>query len=369
MHTITFFPLGNADCLRVDLESGRQLLFDYAAMKDGSDPKDLRIDLPKRLRADLASVGRNFYDVAAFTHLDDDHVRGASEFFWLEHAKKYQGADRIKIHELWVPAAAITEPGLEDCARAIREEAKHRLREGKGVRVFSRPERLKEWFDKEKLTIESRRHLITDAGQVVPGFERDAVEFFVHSPFARRQNENTVEDRNGDALVLHATLTAGGTQTRVLLTSDIAFAPIEEIVEITRAKGRVERLQWDVVDVPHHCSYLSLAEEKGTEVTVPAPLVKWLYEQGQRRGVLVSGSKLIPTNDDDAQPPHRQAANYYKQVAKSIGGEFTVTMEHPTPTAPEPLVIKIDGTGARLERQLVGGVASVLSRPAPRAGR
>jgi hypothetical protein len=260
MHTITFFPLGNADCLRIDLESGRQLLFDYAALKDDIDPKDLRIDLPKRLRGDLASVGRNFYDVAAFTHLDDDHVRGASEFFWFEHAKTYQGADRIKIHELWVPAAAITETGLEDCARVIREEAKHRLREGKGVRVFSRPERLKEWFEKEKLTIESRRHLITDAGQVVPGFEPDAVEFFVHSPFARRQNENTVEDRNGDALILHATLTAGGTQTRVLLTSDIAFGPIEEIVEITKAKGRVERLQWDVVDVPHHCSYLSLAE-------------------------------------------------------------------------------------------------------------
>jgi hypothetical protein len=369
MHTITFFPLGNADCLRIDLESRRQLLFDYAAMRDNDDPDDLRIDLPGRLRGDLAAAKRDYYDVVAFTHLDDDHVRGASEFFWFEHAEKYQAKDRIRIRELWVPAAAITEPGLEDSARVIRDEAKHRLKSGKGIRVFSRPERLKTWFTESNLSLESRLHLITDAGQVVPGFESDAVEFFVHSPFASRQNDNKVEDRNGDALVLHATLTAGGAQTRALLTSDIAFSELEEIVKITKAKGRLDRLRWDVLDIPHHCSYKSLAPDPGKDVTTPVPLVKELYEtHGQARGLLICGSKPIPSSDEDPQPPHRPAANYYKTCAQRLDGEFCITMEHPKRDAPEPLIVKIDATGGRIEKALASGVASVVSRPAPRAG-
>jgi len=36
--------------------------------------------------------------------------------------------------------------------------------------IFSRPTKLKEWLEKQGLTLESRAHLITDAGQYVPGF-------------------------------------------------------------------------------------------------------------------------------------------------------------------------------------------------------
>ena len=44
MHKLTFFPLGNADCCRIDLDSGQQLLFDFAATRDPSDKSDRRID-------------------------------------------------------------------------------------------------------------------------------------------------------------------------------------------------------------------------------------------------------------------------------------------------------------------------------------
>ena len=87
-------------------------------------------------------------------------------FFYLEHASKYQDADRIKIRELWVPAAAIIEDGCKDEDRIIRAEARHRLRSGKGIRVFSRPDKLKDWLNDQGLTLESRAHLITDAGQL-----------------------------------------------------------------------------------------------------------------------------------------------------------------------------------------------------------
>ncbi|GAI29961.1 unnamed protein product, partial [marine sediment metagenome] len=88
---------------------------------------------------------------------------------------------------------------------------------------------------------------------------------------------------------------------------------------------------------------------------------------GQERGLLVSTSKPIPSNDEDL-PPHRQAANYYKDVASKIDGEFKVTMEHPRKSSPQPLVIAIDGDGARLKKIIVSGGTAAISRPAPRVG-
>src|SRR5947209_7251532 len=109
MPTITFHPLGNADCYRVDLARGEKLLFDYADTRSADDSFDRRIDLPAALRNDLAGAKRDDYDVVAFTHLDNDHVCGAGAFFEFRHAAKYQGEGRIKIRDLWVPAFAITE--------------------------------------------------------------------------------------------------------------------------------------------------------------------------------------------------------------------------------------------------------------------
>src|ERR1700730_1109213 len=133
---VTFFPLGNADCCRIDLVGGRKVLVDFADVRDPKDPYDKRADLSGELRRDLDDANRDYLDVVCFTHLDADHVTGSSEFFWFEHAACYQGGDRIKIRELWVPASAVTEEGAEDCARVIRQEARYRLRQGKGIKVF-----------------------------------------------------------------------------------------------------------------------------------------------------------------------------------------------------------------------------------------
>lgn len=139
---------------------------------------------------------------------------------------------------------------------------------------------------------------------------------------------------------------------------------------MTRIHKNEDRLAWDVFKLPHHCSYLSLAPEKGTNETVPTKPVKWLFEtQSQTGCTVVSTSKPIPSDDSDDQPPHRQAANYYKnKVVTPKSGEFKVTMEHPSVSKPEPLVIKIDGFGKTIVKKIVGGGASVVSRPAPRAG-
>jgi hypothetical protein len=75
MHKVTFHPLGNADCCRIDLDNGKKLLFDYAQTRPADDENDPRIDLAKELWEDLKSAKRDYFDVVAFTHADDDHIR------------------------------------------------------------------------------------------------------------------------------------------------------------------------------------------------------------------------------------------------------------------------------------------------------
>jgi len=376
MHGITLFPLGNADCCRVDLECGRQLLIDYAAMRDPSDPKDARCDLAAELSADLKGRGRHHYDVVAFTHLDQDHLKGATEFFHLDHARKYQGHDRVKIKELWVPAALITEPNPDDPeARILQREARHRFKEKRGVRVFSRPERLKDWCDGNAVDLSERLDLITDAGSVAPGFSlgSDGVEFFVHSPFAFRQDENTLEDRNGDCLVLHARFQVGHVRTQALFLSDVTHEALSDIVAVSVAHGNTGRLEWDIAKLPHHCSYLALGPEKGKDATEPTVDIARLYEKhGQKGAILVSTSARIPSKGRQADkaddPPHRQAAEYYRGVAAALNGEFVVTMEHPSAEAPQPLVIEIGSRKATLRKRAQKAAGRVTSQRAPRAG-
>ena len=374
MHQITLFNLGNADTSRIDLANGKKLLIDYANMRCATDAKDKRIDLPVQLRADLKNAKRNDYDVVAFTHLDNDHTCGASEFFELLHAAKYQGGDRVKIKELWVPAAVLVEDGCEDETRILRQEARYRLKKGEGIRVFSGPGQLTDWLATQGLTVADRQHLITDAGTLIPGFNlaTDGVEFFVHSPFASRTAGGGLAamDRNSDALTFQATFMEGTRKTRMHFFSDIDWPVIKSIVEVTEYYGRTERLEWDIFKIAHHCSYLSLSSEKGTEVTVPDAEVKKLFETyGQSRGRLISTSKPIPSNDDDNQPPHRQAAAYYKAQAERLRGEFLVTMEHTSILYPEPIVIKIDQLGATIGKLAAAASVAGGSIPPPRAGR
>lgn len=372
MPKLTFYPLGNADCCRVDLSNGEKLLFDYADTRCRDDKNDKRVDLPAELRKDLNAAGRKYYDVVPFSHLDKDHICGSSEFFYLEHDKKYQSNDRIKINEMWVPAAVITEDKetLGDEHAIIQKEARYRLRNKKQIRVFSRPELLSGWLKKQGMTLDEVRHLITDAGQIVPGFtkEEDGVEFFVHSPFAKRLNECEVVDRNSDSLVLQATFEDYGNETKFILGADSPHDVLSDIVDITRQHKREERLEWDVFKLPHHCSYLSLGPEKGKDKTEPVPNVKWLFEdQGHQGGIVVSTSDPIPTEDTD-QPPHRQAANYHKDNVAAKGGEFRVTMEFPSTSKPEPMVIEIGSSGAKVVKRNTGGAATVIGGSTPRAG-
>lgn len=367
---LTFYPLGNADTSLIRLADSRLVLVDFANMRDPANMEDKRCDLPAELRRALSEAGKKDFAVVCFTHLDADHVKGTKDFFWLEYLLSSQVDGRPKIGELWVPASAITEVGVEDDAWAVRQEARYRLKKGSGIKVFSRPEALKAYLEGEGLTVEDRKGCIVDAGKIVPGFSAEgleAAEFFVHCPFAWRTDDRGLEDRNQDSIVFQATFRESGEDTYVIFGSDVDSETISQIVTTTKRHNREDSLLWDVIHLFHHCSYKSLDKNnRGDDETIPIPDVGWFIEEQGRDGcIIVSPSLPIPKKgteeDDDKQPPHRQAAAYYRRVIRDKDGEFRVAMEHPSKSNPKPFSIEITSSGARMVTAVVSAIGTATS--------
>nr|VFK19370.1 MAG: hypothetical protein BECKLFY1418C_GA0070996_10577 [Candidatus Kentron sp. LFY] len=377
-HYISFYPVGNGDTSQIFLENGKRLLFDYRHLKKTENGEGPEINLKEHLKEELKKAGRDSFDVVAFTHGDKDHIENSTEFFELRHAKKYQGDGRIKIDMLWVPAAMILETATNDQQSAEfvtwRQEARHRLKEGEGIRVFSKPEKLKDWLEENGMTLESRRHLITDAGQLVPDFtlEEDGVEFFCHSPFIKHVDEGD-DLRNEAALIFNVRFRKGSQDYDYLAVGDSTWEVLEDIVEITKKHKNEDRLAWDLYNIPHHCSYKALSDEKGETETTPKPLVEELLLMGKKDAYLVSSSNPIQDTKEGReqdQPPHIQAKKCYERYLREVGGaKFLVTMEEPNTTNPKPLKFKIDNDGISRERSTPPSAAAIItSSPAPRAG-
>lgn len=380
-HEVVFYPVGNGDTTQIILAGGRRVLFDFCHRTQAEDPGTPEIDLKTRLKADLKNAERDYFDVVAFTHADLDHIQGSTEFFELQHAKKYHGEGRIKIRELWVPAAMLLEEADNDHQMEefvlLRQEARHRLLEGKDILVFSQPQALMDWLVpllKERgEAADARDHLFIDAGTIVPGFtlDKDQVEFFCHSPFIKHCDVGDII-RNRAALVFNVRFRADGQHYDYLEVGDAAWEELEEIVEITKYHKNDDRLAWDLYNIPHHCSYKALSDEKGDKETTPKPLVKDLLLLGKQDSYIVSCSKPIPDASDSytqKQPPHIQARKAYERYLKEVcGRKFLVTMEEPNGNKPEPITFEITGGGVSwIRSSSIGAPAVILSSP-PRAG-
>lgn len=380
-HEIVSYPVGNGDTTQIILAGGKRCLLDFNHCKAAENDKDPRIDLHKHLTDELKAAKRDYYDMVGFTHADLDHICGSTEFFELQHADKYKGNGRIKINELWVPAAMLLEEvsrdQMSDEFALWRKEARFRLLEGKGIKVFSKPDELKMWLEaalKERGEgPNARDHLFVDAGTVVNTFSLavDGVEFFSHSPFIKHCDEGDIV-RNDASLVLNVRFRADGFDYDYLHIGDSSWEVLEDIVSITKYHKREDRLRWDLFNLPHHCSYLCLSDVKGDKETEPKPGVKELLLYGKKDAYIVSSSYPFPNikeSYEQVQPPHIQARNAYESHLRQVKGrKFVVTMEEPNSDKPHPLKFEVSSGGVTWARGILGGASAVAATQPPRAG-
>lgn len=355
---LTFYPLGNAESCLLELSDGSKLLFDYADMHDGTTT-DERI----KLKEELASIDE--FKVVMFSHAHEDHTKGASEFFYLDHADKYQSNDRAKINELWVSAAFIMETDLENQsdAKIIRAEARHRLKNGYGIKVFAVSDSLKSWLEKQDITYENIKHLIVHAGETLT-IDSEEIEFFIHAPFS--DDSDDVQDKNDPSIVMQIRLFNDERETNILMTGDTPYTVLDKIVDISKSNDNDSYLIWDIYDIPHHCSRTGLSDEtKDVYRITPIENVQWLLEQAQQNAKMVASCSKIT---EDTSPPHLNAKRAYEFYTNS-DVDFFATMENVSFKGgkPSPIVFEIDQYG--VTKKSNAPQASYFKSSAPRAGK
>ena len=202
---------------------------------------------------------------------------------------------------------------------------------------------------------------------------KDGVEFFCHSPFIKHVDEG--EDmRNAAALIFNVRFKVDTNTFDFLAVGDSQWAVMEDIVQITKNHGNDDRLEWDLYNIPHHCSYLALSDDKGKTETTPKPLIEDLLLSGKEGAYIVSSSDPIEDSEEGRKqelPPHIQAKKCYERFLKRIeGAKFLVTMEEPNKDKPEPLIFKIESEGITIgDKAIASGISIISSKPAPRVGR
>ena len=347
-HQLKFYPVGNGDCSLLKLDSGKTILFDFRHTCKCENENEPEIDLISQIEQDLD--GKKEVDILIITHTDDDHICGLEDYFELRHAKKYQGDDRIKIKELWLPAYALVE-NVDDKSstrQLLKKEGKHRLKEKEGVRIFSIINKLKDWLEEEDIDKSEIEHLLSYAGEVVSCSlteDKDKVKVFCHAPFKADGDD---EDRNCASIILHFTFLGSKYPIKYLSMGDPDCLVLSEIASKTKSKNNHEYLEWDIMSVPHHCSYGSINTEKGKTKTTPLDVnIDDLFKNGRLGCYMISSSKPI-LNEDSVQPPHFQAKNYYEDCLEDKDGQFLVTMETPNEINPLPLSFTIDEHGLHL---------------------
>ena len=178
--------------------------------------------------------------------------------------------------------------------------------------------------------------------------------------------------RNSAALIFQVRFDVSGVQTNYLAVGDSEYSILEDIVYITQRHKRDDRLNWDIFNIPHHCSYLALSSEKGAVETIPTDKIKILLKSGQEGAYLISSSNPISDNEDaynQQQPPHIQAKKAYQRYLDENGGrKILVTMEEPNENTPEPIIFEITAYGCNILKKSITGSAAIISSTPPRAG-
>ena len=358
----TIYPLGNAETCLLELNNGSKLLFDYAAMNDGSS-SDARFNIED----ELSSIKE--FDVVMFSHAHEDHTKGASDFFYLDHAQKYQSDTRVKIKELWVSAAFLLDTDLENHsdAKIIRAEARYRLRNKYGIRIFAAPNSLTDWLASQGIAYDDVSDLIVHAGNIMelPDPLRDEMQVFVHAPFS--DDSEDVQNKNDPSIVLQARLFNDNQETNLLITGDSPYQVLDKIVDISQTNENEGYLIWDIYDIPHHCSYTGLNEkgEKDVRIIIPTDNIQWLLQQSSTGAYMVASCENVT---EETSPPHMCAKRAYEKYSAD-DVHFLVTMEHIPPKAskPTPIRFEINSMGLTLKEDRV--YQNYFNKSAPRAGQ
>ena len=357
-----FWPVGTGDSTTIVIDDDTVMQIDLHDMAKADSDETPEVPVVDELVASLpVRNGSPYLAVFALTHADKDHCLGFADLL-----------SQVTIGELWATQRLwreYTEEEAEDdlCedARAFQVEAERRVKAtekaiAEGVDPASGDRLIVIGYDTEH-----SKHAydeLPDRYKSGPGKVISALDFedtegrfeaFIHAPFAA----DAAAARNETSLAMQVILQDdSGVTGKMLLFGDLAHDTIMKVFSFSEAHGRDERVEWDLLLAPHHCSkrVMYLRTLDGDEVEQRDVLDA--LERHQLPGaVIVTSSSGIPDNDEDGKnPPHKMAFDRYSEIAD----EVLVTMEWLSVSEPSPIVFGVTAEGAGIVRDDVVELAA-----------
>jgi beta-lactamase superfamily II metal-dependent hydrolase len=346
---LVFWPVGTGDSTTIVIDDEHVVQVDLHDMAIADDDDAIVAAVVDRLVEVLPERDGEPY-LAAFilTHADMDHCLGFADLL-----------DKVTIGELWATPRLwreYTENDVPLCpdAEAFHKEAKRRVAateraiadgdvpaSGDRIRVVGYDtDHDKHAYDElpdEYLSYPGDAVTTIDGGDL-----SDRFEAFIHAPF----KDDCAAERNDTSLALQVTLKdTDGNEGHVLLLGDLAHETITKIFEYSECAERPERLTWEVLLTPHHCSKKAMyVVEDGTEVLKQDVLDLLERHAAGSSVVVVSSAEFPESNETGDNPPHLLAQARYEEIADDV----ICTGEYPEADAPRPIVFAIGDDGFAL---------------------
>lgn len=368
---LIFFPVGNGDMTLIRLESGRAILIDVNIRVSADDPDDDTPDVAAKLRNRLKvdSQGRHYVDAFLSSHPDRDHCAGLRNHFHLgppdEWSKK---DDKILIREMWsspmVFRRASRQHVLCDDAAAFNQEARRRVQLFRDHGTAVEGDRILTLGEDENGKTHDLAPILVKVDQM---FNR--INYVQDSSFAARllgplpkadDDDEETFSKNKSSTIIQFSLAADGLADpcRFLTGGDAEVAIWDRLWE--RHSWQAENLSYDVLLVPHHCSWHCLSYDSWRELREEAEVSKAArnaLSQARPGALLVSSSNAI--KDDDNDPPCIRAKREYEEIADDCSGDFKYVGKHPSEAHADVLEVEITRNGPKLVAKYMAP-ASVL---------
>lgn len=128
-----------------------------------------------------------------------------------------------------------------------------------------------------------------------------------------------------------------------------------------------DRLKWNILLAPHHCSWTFFnSTSNKDEIVEAANKILTDYQIGNNAHIIASSEEI---KDNENDPPCYKAMKKYKSKLKNESNFFcTAITNKDEKSIPKPVVYVIGRFGKVLKTDTVKSSESIVSRPAPRAG-
>ncbi|MFJ1610223.1 hypothetical protein ACIOHS_43950 [Streptomyces sp. NPDC088253] len=349
---VVFWPVGTGDSTTIVLGGDLVVQVDLRDMKAADEDGAVVAAVIDRLEETLPQPdGKPYLAVFALTHADSDHCCGFGDL--LESS--------ILIGEIWATPRLWRELAEDkdmcEDARCFQEEVERRVdatlkavkdgkepASGNRVRIIGydedREDHSYRQLPEEYFTFPGNSITKVDGVEV-----SDRFEAFVHAPF----KDDCAGDRNDTSLALQVQLHADdGTTGRLLFLGDLAYPTIKKIFDYSEAHDRTDRIEWDVLLSPHHCSKKAVYAkgEDGAE-ELKQDILDQLQAHARADARVIASSLPFRSKDEMGNnPPHLLARKAYESIT-----DYAVlcTGEYPSKEEPRPVVFALEpGLGLEL---------------------